>query len=64
MIYIVIALIIVPMAFIFAFLMAILIYQKTSQKGSLEINLKVLKLMNISIHTKTERTTHNKRKNK
>lgn len=64
MMYVVIALIVAPMVFIFAFLMAILNYQKKSQKGNIIIELKILNLMDISIHTETERTTHNKKKNK
>lgn len=65
MMYIVmIALAIMPLIIVFSFLMAILNYQREVPKGSTKINFKILKLMDLNIHIKTERTTYNKKKSK
>lgn len=65
MIYVVIILLtVVPTIIIFAFLMAILNSQRRSVKGNIVTKLKVLKILELSVHIKTERATPNKRKGK
>lgn len=65
MIYIVIAtLAVMAIIIIFAFLMAIINCQRKSEKWSTVFILKILNILELSIHTKTNQRNSKKKKNK